>query len=201
MTFLQNLEWRYATKKFDGRKVPDETVEKILEAIRMAPTSFGIQPFHVTIVTDDTLKAALRPHAMNQEQITSCSHLLVFSVNTDMDKRIDDYVALSAVAHNKEVGEKEKGFATMVKNFAAQGGEEWAARQTYIALGFALAATAELNIDSCPMEGFDPSGFKGTLHLSEHQNPKVLLTIGYRTPDATPSPKVRFGKDDLFDTK
>lgn len=201
MTFLNNLEWRYATKKFDGKKVPDEAVEKILEAIRMAPTSFGIQPFHVTVVTDEALKAELKPHAMNQEQITTNSHLLVFSVNTDTDKRTDDYIALSAAAHGKEVGEKETGFGTMVKSFAKQGGEEWAARQTYIALGFALAAAAELNIDSCPMEGFDPSGFKGKLNLPENLNPKVLLPIGYRTADAVSSPKVRFGKDDMFDFK
>ena len=201
MTFLNNLEWRYATKKFDGRKVPDETVEKILEAVRMAPTSFGIQPFHVTVITDDALKAELKPHAMNQEQITTCSHLLVFSVNTDTDKRTDDYIALSAAAHNTEVGEKEKGFGTMVKSFAKQGGEEWAARQAYIALGFALAAAAELSIDSCPMEGFDPSGFKGKLNLPENLNPKVLLPIGYRAADAVLSPKVRFGKNDLFDIR
>ena len=201
MTFLNNLEWRYATKKFDGRKVSDESVEKILEAIRMAPTSFGIQPFHVTIVTDEALKAELKPHAMNQEQITTCSHLLVFSVNTETNKRTDDYMVLAAAAQNKEVGEKEQGFATMIKSFAEQGGEEWTARQAYIALGFAMAAAAELNIDSCPMEGFDPSGFKGKLNLPANLNPKVLLPIGYRAADQAPMKKVRFSKEDLFDVR
>ncbi|MEK7089409.1 MAG: NAD(P)H-dependent oxidoreductase [Patescibacteria group bacterium] len=199
MTFLSNLEWRYATKKFDGRKLTDETVAQILEAIRMAPTSFGIQPFHVTVVVDDELKAKLKPHAMNQEQVTTCSHLLVFSTDSDMDKRTDDYVALSAKLQGKEVGEKERSFSTMVKSFAKQGGEEWAARQTYIALGFALAACAELQVDSCPMEGFDPSGFKGILNLPVNLNPKAFMTIGYRSPENAQAPKIRFAKDNLFD--
>lgn len=199
MTFLNNLEWRYATKKFDGRKLTDETVAQILEAIRMAPTSFGIQPFHVTVVAGDELKAKLKPHAMNQEQVTTCSHLLVFSTDSDTDKRVDDYLALSATLQNKELGEKEKSFGTMVKSFAKQGGEEWSARQAYIALGFALAACAELQVDSCPMEGFDSNGFNEALGLPKNLNAKVLLPVGYRSHDTTTHSKVRFSKEDIFD--
>ncbi len=198
MTFIQNLEWRHATKKFDGKKVPDEMVEKILDSVRMAPTSFGLQPFHVTVVTSDELKATLQAHAYNKEQVTTCSHFLVFSADTNLAKRADEYLTMAGMKHE---GGEVSGLEKVIKEFITEVDAEWAVKQAYIALGFAMAACAELQIDSCPMEGFDPEEFKKALGLPENLNPKVALPIGYRTADYVAVPKIRFSKEDLFDSK
>lgn len=195
MTFIQNLGWRYATKKFDGRKVEAEKVEKILESIRMAPTSLGLQPFHVTIVeNNDALKAELRAHAWDQAQLTTNSHLLVFSANIDIKARAEEYIKLAGLPDDHE-------YAKMIRGFVQGADAEWSAKQAYIALGFAMAACAEFQVDSCPMEGFDPVFFKTALGLAENLSPKVLLPIGYRASDDTQHPKVRFSADDMFTTK
>jgi nitroreductase len=200
MGFLDNLSWRYATKKFDGRKVPAEIFDKILEAIRMSPSAFGTQPYHITVIESDDLKKKLRPYAWDQEQITTCSYFLVFSADNDIDKRIDDYLKLASAARRADItDDPEYDYRKEAKNHAEKMGPEGAAKQAYIALGFALAACAELKIDSCPIEGFEPAAFKKILDLPENLEPKVLLAIGYRSSEEIERPKVRFGKEDMFD--
>jgi nitroreductase len=200
MGFLDNLSWRYATKKFDGRKVPAEIFDKILEAIRMSPSAFGIQPYHITIVENDKLKEILKANAWDQEQITTCSHLLVFSADNDIDKRIDDYLKLASAAKRTDItDDPEYDYRKEAKNHAAKMGPEGAAKQAYIALGFALAACAELKIDSCPIEGFEPAAFKKILDLPENLEPKALLAIGYRSFEEIELSKIRFGQEDMFD--
>jgi nitroreductase / dihydropteridine reductase len=199
MAFLDNLNWRYATHTFDGKKLPTEVVDKILEAIRMTPSAFGIQPYHITVVENDELKKVLRPHAGDQEQITSCSHLLVFCADLDTAKRVEAYMQLAENAGRKDItDDPEYDYRKEANVFAKRMGPEWAAKQVYIALGFALAACAELKIDSCPIEGFDPEVTKKLLHLPTHLDPKLLLTIGNRDPKDILLPKIRFDKSDLF---
>ena len=205
MSFLSNLNWRHAAKKFDSSKpIADDGIEAVLEAIRLAPTSFGLQPFHVTVVTNAELKEKLKALAWGQDQITSCSHLLVFSSRTDLVPRAEAFLELVS-GGNEEVKEKIKVYADMIRGSVASKTpdalREWAARQAYIALGFGLAACAELQIESCPMEGFDAAGYKTALGLAEHFDPQVVLAIGSRSPDAEIRPKVRFTKEDLFDIR
>jgi len=202
MSFISNLSWRYATKNFDPSKpVSADNIRAIQDAIRLAPTSFGLQPFHVTVVTNPELKAVLQGHAYGQTQITSCSHLFVFSARTDVLPRIDAVIDL--VSGGDEAKKTEsKGYGDMMRgSLSSKSPEEilgWASRQAYIALGFALAASAELEVDSCPMEGFDNAAFKADLGLADHLHPVVILPVGYRAETEVPRPKVRFGIDDLL---
>jgi nitroreductase len=207
MSFLEKLSWRYATKKFDTKKKVSETDKnKIMEAIRMAPTSFGFQPFHVNIVESKDIREELKKNAWNQSQFTDASLIFIFSVRTNMAKRADEYIEVmtSGDAKQKEVmGQYIGMIKNAVSKFDETQAKAWAAKQTYIALGFGLAACAELGLDSCPMEGFDPDAFKKILKLPDNLYPVVTFAVGYRSADDEylKRPKVRFPKEELFSEK
>lgn len=201
MSFLTQLEWRHATKAFDpDKKVSESDLEELKDAIQMAPTSFGLQPLHVKIIASDDIKLRIKPHAWDQAQITDCSHLLVFCVRTDVIDRIDQYFEI-ATGGNQKVREKMKGYEELMRGALAPRShadlENWAIRQVYIAHGFALAACAELEIDSCPIEGFVPAEVDKILELPEPIKSVVLMPIGYRAEEPSHG-KVRFPEDDLF---
>jgi nitroreductase len=183
MQLLEQLNWRYATKKFNrDQKVSEDSLSQILEAIRMSPSSFGLQPYHVLVVTNDTVREQLRAASWNQTQITDASHLLVFCARTDFDTRISEYkTAAGAIGYTED---QLTGWAAMVNGLLSQIGPDkafgWAMRQAYIALGFGLMTAAYLGIDSCPMEGFDNDQYAKILDLPEHIKPCALLTLGYR---------------------
>lgn len=205
MSFLDKLNWRYATKKFDVTKaVSEENKNKILEAIRMAPTSFGVQPFHVTIVESKEIREELKKNAWNQEQFVDAPLVLIFSARNDLVTRVDEYLN---VMTGGDVSKKESfaQYEGMMKGaLGARTGDvavAWAAKQAYIALGFGLAAALELDIDSCPMEGFDAAAFKTILGLPENLFVQATLAVGYRLNDADVKPKTRFSKEELFSTK
>lgn len=183
---LDKLNWRYATKKMDpSKKVPEDKVEKILEAIKLAPTSSGTQPFEVFVITNDDLRSDIQRVAWNQAQITEGSHLLVFAA-------WDNYSADRIDAVVKQMEEERGGANPLLSQYydnlkntylprPADVNFEHAARQAYIALGFALAAAAELEVDSTPMEGFDPDEVDQILGLKERGLKSVLLLpLGYR---------------------
>lgn len=203
MSFLSNLSWRYATKKFDtSRKVSDVDLDKILEAIRMTPTSFGLQPYHFYVVTNQEIKDKIQAAAWNQPQIWTSSHLIIFTARTDFKKNNNEYFELMS-GWNPETREKLKGYEDMVIGMAWSKNETdylaWASKQAYIAHGFGLAACAELQIDSCAMEGFDPVAIGEILGLPENQKALVMLPIGYRAEwEAPRGSKVRFPKESLF---
>jgi len=205
MTFLENLTWRYATKEFDGRKLPADIIEKILAAIRLTPSSFGIQPYRIIVIDSDTLKAKLNPRAFwDQKQILTCSHLLVFCADTDIKKRAKEYVSLAAKLGRTDISnDPEFDYEKGAVEFGEKMGTEWAAKQTYIALGFALAACTELKVDSCPMEAADFTSIKKILNLPGNLDPKVLLPIGYRSPKDkhAKDKKIRFSEEDLFEVR
>ena len=201
MSFLSQLEWRFATKKFDpSKRVSSENLEKILTAIRMAPSSYGLQPYHVLVITNPELRIKLREKSFGQPQVTDASHLLVFCTRTDGMERIDRYVELAS-GGDSDKAESLQGYAEIMRNDVGKKSPEqfksWADRQTYIALGFALAACAELEIDSTPMEGFEPKAFDDLLKLPDYLKTVVLLPIGYRAEDPTRN-KIRFSKEALF---
>lgn len=183
---IDKLNWRYATKKFDAtKKVDDATLERILEAIRLAPTSSGLQPFEVLIVSNPELRAKIREVGWNQAQITDASHLLVFAAWDNItEARINMMFDLS----NEQRGTVNEGwenYRQMLQGIVAARSEQAnfdaAARQAYIALGVALVAAAFEGVDSTPMEGFDPAAVDEILSLKERNlRSVVILPIGYR---------------------
>ena len=200
-TFLSQLNWRHATKKFDtAKKVDQPTLDKILESIKMAPTSLGLQPFHVYIVTDQKIKDKIKDKSYFQSQVAEASHLLVFCSRIDAVNRVDEYVKL--VTDGKLVEKiKLKPMETMMKGYMSGKSSEiiksWSDEQVYIALGFALAACAELSVDSCPIGGFNPQAVDKILGLPDNMKSTVLLPIGYRAEDPKKK-KIRFDNNDLF---
>jgi nitroreductase len=202
MGFINHLDWRYATKKFDGRELLFEKMDKILEAIRMAPSAFGIQPYRVIVVTEPELKKTLQPHVNNQQQVTTCSHLLVFCADLNTDRHVESYLAQAVSVGRKDItDDPDYDYRLKAKAFAKKMDQEWAAKQAYIALGFALSACAELEIDSCPMEAFDPKGVATTLNLPKDLLPKVLLAVGYRDATEVKKTKIRLPASELFDQR
>ena len=201
-SFVEHLEWRHATKGFDNSKIVSEAdLGKILHAIRMAPTSFGLQPFHVEVIANPEIKANLFAHSWNQKQVVSCSHLLVFVSHTDVESRIGQYFT-EMTGGNADVRAGLKDYENMMhaqfKDRTEEDRKTWATKQVYIALGFALAACAELKIDSCPMEGIVASEYDKLLGISKGQYCSVALPIGYRDPAIPPRPKFRFAEKELF---
>jgi nitroreductase len=200
------LNWRYATKKMDpSRQVPQETVDRIIEAVRMAPSSSGLQPYHVFQITNDALRAKIRAVAWDQAQITEGSHLLVFAAwDTYTDARIDDFAASVAAARGGLTERMVQYYANLKASYVpreAQVNFEHAARQAYIGLGFALATAAEEEVDSTPMEGFDPAKLDEILGLqAKGLRSVVLLPLGYRDVSGdwlVGQPKVRAPRADF----
>ncbi|MBC7547623.1 MAG: NAD(P)H-dependent oxidoreductase [Polaromonas sp.] len=186
---ITKLKWRYATKKMDPTKVvPDDKLQRILESIRLTATSSGLQPYEVLVVTNPEIRAQIKPNAWGQGQVTDCSHLLVFAAwNTYTAARIN--TMFDRV--NDERGMKNEGWEayrqTLLKSYPHKDAEtnfEHAARQAYIGLGTALIAAAEEEVDSTPMEGFDPVKVDEILGLRERGlRSVVLLPLGYRASE------------------
>lgn len=205
-SLLEKLNWRYATKKMDpSKKVEPEKLELILEAIRMAPTSSGTQPFEVFVVKNPELREKIRAVGWDQAQITEASDLLVFAAwdNYSTD-RIDGVVAQMEDERGKS--EMLTGYFEKLKGMYlprdAEVNYNHAARQAYIALGFALIAAAEAGVDSTPMEGFDPEQVDEILGLKEKGlRSVILLPVGYRQEDQdwlVNMKKVRKSKETLI---
>ncbi|SLN39342.1 nitroreductase family protein [Pacificibacter marinus] len=184
--FLDKLNWRYATKKMDPSKpVSEENVARIVNAISMAPTSSGLQPFHLFVIRNAELREKLKPAAFGQEQLTDGSHLLVFAAYDGYDDARIDAVVDQHAEERPGTREMLEGYYNNLKSMYlprdAQVNFEHAARQAYIAFGFALAAAAELGVDSTPMEGFDPEQFDEILDLKEKGlKSVVILPLGTR---------------------
>jgi len=202
---IKALNWRYATKKFDTeKKVSEEDLNEILEAGRLAPSSYGLQPWKFVVVTDPELRKKLREHAWNQPQITDASHLIVLATRTDVDENYVKRYVDEIAKQRKTTVEALKGYQDMmtgdVKGRSKDAVLEWSKHQSYIALGFLLFAAAQKHIDACPMEGFDPAKFDEVLELKKHNLAStVLCTIGYRAADdkASQNLKVRFDQKDI----
>jgi nitroreductase len=205
MELLEKLNKRYATKKFDPtRKISSGDLSSLLEAIRLSASSYGLQAYKVLVIENEEIRGKLRQAAWNQPQITDASQLLVFALDTHFDESgVVRYVDLVAKTRNINPATLE-GYAEMMKGSFRRPKEEvqsWLTRQLYIALGFGLVAAAELNIDSCPMEGFDNKQFDEILGLKEKGlTSVVLMAVGYRSDDDHYQhlAKVRREKDDLF---
>ncbi len=205
MELLNALEWRYASKKMNGKQVTEEKVERILEAIRLAPSSMGLQPYTVLVITDPEVKKQILPVANNQQQIIDSSHLLVFAAwDKITPEHVDDYVKLTASTRNIPVESLEefKNMLLSISKRPQQENYEWAARQSYIAFATAIAAAAEERVDATPMEGFNNAALDELLGLKEKGLRSItLLPLGYRDTEndwLVNFPKVRRQKENLF---
>jgi len=185
MSLIEALNWRYATKKMNGQAVPQEKVDQILEAARLAPSSSGLQPFKVIVITNPELKQTLRPHSFDQSQIVDASHVLVFAAwDNYTEERIDE--AFNRM--NSERGLPAEATADYVARLKSmylsresQVNFEHAARQAYISFGTAIAEAALLQVDATPMEGFDNAKYDEILNLTEQGLKSVtVLPLGYR---------------------
>ena len=185
MELLKSLEWRYATKKMNGEKVPQDKLERILEATRLAPSSYGLTPYNVIVVEDQELKQQLQGAAYGQTQLVDSSAVLVFATWDDItNESVDIYI--QETARQRGIGaEMLDEFSGMIKGTIATMTQEqkisWAQRQAYIGLGVALVAAATEEVDSTPMEGFSPTSVDNILGLGELGLKSVaLLPLGYR---------------------
>ena len=192
MPFLANLEWRRAVKTFDTKSTQIPDIEPILNAAIQAPTSFGVQPWKILVITNPSVKAQLQPAMYNQVQATQSTHLLIFCTHKDVMMRANEFI---------EKAHLPSDYANMlIGSLNSQPYPiEWSKHQTYIALGFALAAAAELKIASCPMEGFSPDGVASVLNLSTSLIPTAIMAIGNEDQTATNYPRFRFPREDLID--
>lgn len=207
-TFLDHQKWRYATKKFDAtKKISDEDLATLKEAIRLSSSSYGLQLYKVFIVDNPELRAKLQPAAWGQTQITEASHLFVFANQTTVgNEDIEGYLKNAEQTRNLPEGTLN-GYGDFMKsslsNLAEDAKQVWTAKQTYLALANLLNAAAELKIDATPMEGFDPAQFNAILGLDKmNLNAAVIATVGYRHEEDETQHyvKVRKSNEELFVT-
>ncbi len=204
--FLEAFEWRYATKKMNGQEIPEEKLNDILEAIRLSPSSLGFTPYTILVIKDKETREKLLPHCYNQSQITASSAVIVFAAWKNFNtEQVDSYMKEIAETRNVPL-ESLDGFAANIKgkinNSTPLDLEIWAAKQTYIALGFGMAAAALSAVDATPMEGFNPAGVNEILGLEEKgMTASCILALGYRDEAndfLATAKKVRRKKEDLF---
>ncbi|WP_422358679.1 NAD(P)H-dependent oxidoreductase [Reichenbachiella sp.] len=208
MKLIENLNWRYATKYFDtSKKVNSDNLELLKEAIRLSPSSYGLQQYKVLIVEKSEIKEQLKEAAYGQGQLTDSSHVFVFchylNVSGDM---IDNYIEQKAKAEDVAI-DRISGYGTFIKNTVSAMDTKdmvhWSRRQTYLAVANLLTACAELKIDACPMEGFEHDRFDDILGLADKGLASaIIVPVGYRSDsDQTQFvPKVRKATNEMFET-
>lgn len=207
-TFIENQNWRYATKKFNSeKKISNSDLEILKEAIQLSSSSYGLQPYKVLIIENEEIRKQLQPASWGQSQITDASHLFVFASETNVDAEyITRYAENMAKTRNIPF-DSVKGYADfMIGNITSLTPEKqliWAQKQAYLALGNLLNAAAELKIDVTPMEGFLTEQYNEILGLAEKGlHATLVATIGYRhdEDDTQHYAKVRKPITELFET-
>lgn len=207
MQLLEQLKWRYSAKRMNGTEVSADKIRGILDAIVLAPSSMGLQPFQVLVIEDPHLKEEIFRNACGQPQILECSHLLVFCGWTSVSSRqIDQYMEAIARARGIPIAQLTD-FKNSIQKFTGSmlpaEVKEWSARQSYLALGTAIDAAALSHVDATPMEGFDNQALDKILDLPQrHLHSVVLLALGYRDEhkdEFATAPKVRRNFEDIFE--
>ena len=189
MSLIESLSWRYATKSFNQEKVPKEKLNSIVEAARLAPSSSGLEPFEVIVISNEELKEKIKPIAFDQRQITECSDILVFAA---WDNYTVERINRSFDRVNEVRGFKNEGWENyrqfILSSYPDRDPKvnaEHTARQAYISFSMALAEAAVQKVDATPMEGFDSEALDKLLGLSEKGLKSiVILPIGYRNSES-----------------
>ncbi|WP_405413564.1 NAD(P)H-dependent oxidoreductase [Maribacter sp. Asnod1-A12] len=205
-TLLDKLNWRYATKKFDNsKKVSSENLNTLLEAARLTASSYGLQPYHIYVIENTDIRTQLRKSSYDQPQITDASYIIVLANKPTFDSTmIDEYIA-NIMATRGLSKEDLEGFSQTMKSTLldlpnAQK-SSWTSNQAYIVLGNLMTVAAEMEIDTCPMEGFENAKYNEILGLNDKGlNAAVVLAVGYKSSeDETQNyPKVRYSKEQII---
>jgi nitroreductase len=206
MSLTEKLKWRYATKKFDpAKKLSAGQLEQLLSAVQLAPSSYGLQSYKILVVEDAAIREQLKEAAYGQSQLTDASQVIVFATETNINEQlVKDYVDLIAETRHMDRSHLHAYEHTMIGTVDRLSDDQkitWSAKQTYIALGILLAAAADLEIDACPMEGFQAGKFDEILGLKEKGlSATVIAPIGFRSEsdDYSQHAKVRKAKENLF---
>lgn len=203
---LAQLYWRYATKKFDpNQKISDATWKTLEQSLVLSPSSFGLQPWQFFVIRNQEIRQQLLEYSWGQTPVVDASHLVVFAIKQDIaGDDVDRYITRMAEVQGVPVANLDK-FANVVKGFLAKPPypldvNEWAAKQTYIALGFFMTCAAMLEVDTLPMEGFVPAKYDEILGLTNKGYKSVVVcAAGYRAEDDkyADSPKVRFPTEEV----
>lgn len=201
---LGQLRWRYATKRFDpSRPLSEGAWRTLREALVLAPSSYGLQPYRFVVVTDRALKERLRPVSWNQAQVVDCSHLVVCTIRIGMglghiERFVDRIAEVRGVPRDSLAEYRSFMVRDLVEGPRARVVDEWAARQVYIALGQLMAAAALIGVDACPLEGIDPPAYDRILGLDGFRT-VVACAVGHRASDDKYAdlPKVRLPEDEL----
>ena len=206
MELLNSLKWRYATKKMNGNKIPQDKLNTILEATKLAPSSYGLTPYQVVVVEDQETKQKLQGACYGQTQLVDSSAVLVFATWDNISEvGVQEY--MNTIAEQRGISvdmlEEFKGMVNGTLSYMTDEQKQtWAQKQTYIGLGFALVAAATEEVDSTPMEGFVPAQVDEVLGLKElGLKSSVILTLGYRDVDndyLASLKKVRWNDDKFF---
>ncbi|OIQ20192.1 MAG: NAD(P)H-dependent oxidoreductase [Flavobacterium sp. MedPE-SWcel] len=206
--YIENLRWRYATKKYDAnRKVSNENLKTLKESVRLSVSSLGLQPYKVFIIEDPEIRQKLQPLAYNQSPITEASHLFVFANEVSInEKHINNYID-NIITTRGVSRESITPFVNMMEGFLGQLDETnrglWASKQTYLAMNSLITTAAVLKIDATPMEGFNKEAFNDVLGLNEMGlSAAVVAAIGYRHEEDIYQhmKKVRKSENELFIT-
>ena len=198
MEFKDVLMSRYATKKFDGKVIDEGKIDQLFEMIRYAPSALNLQPWKVKVVTDVETKKKLSAASMEQPQINTCSHLLIFCADTDLSGNAEKITQLM-----KKVGVPEENLKQFqdvmnmfLSNYDNKTGVTEAQYNVFIAAITAIYSAKSLGIDSCPMQGFSAEAYSEILDIPENIVPTILVPIGY--PADKQMPKLRFEKEEIF---
>ena len=208
MSLINQLNWRYATKRMNGEKIPQQKVDAILEAIRLSASSYGLQPYTIFAIQNEEVRKNILPVAYNQPQIVEASHILVFAAWDKISQEQIDAFFKQMEEVRGATTESLAAYKAMIENTVnKQTGDatfNWTSRQAYIALGTGLIAAAEQEVDAAPLEGFDPSAVDEILGLKARNLRSVaILALGYRdttTDQLGNAKKVRRDTNKLFVT-
>lgn len=199
MKFNDIIMSRYATKKFDGKKIDEKTLDQILEMVRFSPSALNVQPWKIKVVEDQEIKDKLSAASMDQPQISSCSHILVFCADPDLEANANK--VLTGLKDAGVPDESIEHYETIVKTFVGMFKEDAAALSeaqfnVSIAATTALYAAKSLGVDSCPMQGFDPVSYAKILEIPDGLVPTIIVPLGY--PADQQMPKMRFPKEEIY---
>lgn len=204
MNIQTAMNWRYAVREFAPEKLDDQVVETLLEATRKSASSYGLQPYKVILVNSESVRKDLLPFSFGQQKVFKCSNLVVFAANTDIgdqtvDRYVQQYLKIRGVTY-EEVAAYADHMRQALASKSAGEKREWAHQQTYIALGTLLTSAALLEVDSCPMTGFDQQAFDQVLGLSDlGLETTAIVALGYRSENdrSAEMPKVRMDYGDF----